>query len=163
MGQTELGPADRFAVTDGRPLLINPLQSESIRFNPILKLWRLYVLDPPNGVYVKTIERSKILCRYGVSEADLTTWETAFLKAGFAPCPFAHLDVGDDGAVLLEQPLQSWNYAYYPSSRLWRRTRSHRDEVSPDKVAKRVGVPLPLIRRWEVARLAQVSSGLGKV
>lgn len=151
MTDTENNLADRFAVVDGRPAIRNPLERENIRFNHLLNQWRLYSLESTDAITVQAVDRTEILEKGGISAEALARWEQACVAAGVPPCPFGALDLRDDGTVLSGQPLLAWNYAYYPTSRLWRRTRSHRDEVPPEKMAKRVGVPLALIRRWEAA------------
>ena len=60
------------------------------------------------------------------------------------------LQVGP-GGVTNSQPLHRWGFCFYPLSRVWRRARAARDEVTREQVAKRVGVTEETLVAWELA------------
>lgn len=140
-------------VKDGAPVNALPLSAHGIYYNTAMREWRQIELSADNGlVTVTTLARSGVAALCTTTVPAVEAWEEALLRTSPPPSVFELLDVKEDGTVFHLQPLMAWRFAYYPASRLWRFTRSHRDEVPISKVAKRVGVCVALIRTWEEAR-----------
>jgi hypothetical protein len=143
----------RLDIKDGAPVHVSPLSEHGIYFNTAMREWRLIKCSTSKELAdVTTVARSDIAALCIATLPAVEAWEEALLKTSPTLSVFELLDVKEDGTVYHLQPLVAWRFAYYPASRLWRFTRSHRDEAPIAKVAKRVGVSVALIRTWEDAR-----------
>ena len=134
----------------GKPLA-DPLVSLGFRFDAKSKVWRRVVRfhkNMPSNTHRKTVADEA-----GLSEDALQAWEEAIVIATVevsSDDPAALLAVVDGHPVHLD-PLRKWAFQYFPQSKIWRRTRSHRNEVSREDIAKKVGVPEALVEAWESA------------
>ena len=104
----------------------------------------------------RVVARSTVAQEVGVPEEAIARWQAAFMAAERArdvASAQSRLAVGADGSID-PHPLTMWNLDFFPQSRVWRRTRGQRNEVSRSVVAKKVGVCEDLIKRWEQAAIA---------
>jgi hypothetical protein len=138
----------------------NPLEPLGFRFDAKSKSWRTVTRFHSN--LPKNISRNNVASAIGIDESLIEKWEKAVSFESREPNSITDtkslLSV-DHGAVLNLDPLSSWQLRYYPQSKTWRRTRSHRNEVTRAEVARKVGVPEELITLWEQAMNARWSSG----
>lgn len=151
-GQPDEPSADTSYLDKTVSTCLKELDERGIYFNSSMRLWRRVKPSTCDGVVrVSTITRFVVVDSLSDKLVSLETLEEACERA--PPSVYELLDVKDDGTACHLQPLTAWRFAYYPASRVWRFTRSHRDEVAATKVAKRLGVSVGMIRRWEEARL----------
>jgi DNA-binding XRE family transcriptional regulator len=145
------------SVTTNGPVNTEPLESFGYRFEPKKGAWQ--ILAKFNKSLPKSIMRSSLAKEIGVPEQVIVDWEQAMLKIKITGNPtqldaIELLRVGENGEINSD-PLGKWAVRYYPQSKVWRRTRSHRNEVSRLEVAKKVGVAEEIIAAWEMAANAK--------
>jgi hypothetical protein len=137
----------------------HPLEAMGFRFDAKNKTWR--TVTRFHDSLPKNVTRCRVATEVGVSEQLLEDWEKAICDQDASEA------VGNDPVDLLrvdqpqlnKDPLSAWQLRYYPQSKVWRRTRSHRNEVSRLEVARKIGVPEDLILKWELAMNSEWSSG----
>jgi len=144
---------DTFHTANSVAACLAQLGGQGIFFNSAMRQWRM--VEPSTSdeaARVSTIARSVVVKSLLDMPMAVEMLEEACEKEQSTPSVLELIDVKDDGTVCHLQPFTAWRFAYYPASRVWRFTRSHREEVTVMKVAKRVGVSVALIQRWEKAR-----------
>lgn len=148
------------AVTENGPVNHDPLTAWGFRFYPATGHWRR--IQKFHERLPLRVSRAAIAREVQVPEQVIATWEATMRTAAVRQDQSAAelLQVGPGGPVNLD-PLARWQLRYYPQSKLWRRTRSHRNEVSREDVARKVGVSEDLLAAWESAVSAASMTGDG--
>jgi hypothetical protein len=149
MGESE----KMFAIGPKGPVNPDPLVALGLRFYSKTGHWRRI------GSFHKhlptRVSRRLVSEEIGLPESVIEAWENA-VKAG-------NTQGTDDVSELLRicpsgvahsQPLQHLGFCFYPQSRVWRRARAARDEVTREQVAKRIGVTEEVLLAWELAACA---------
>lgn len=108
----------------------------------------------------RVVSRSTVAQEVDIPEEAIAAWQAAFTAAGRTNNDVtaeSKLSVGSDEPIDTN-PLAEWHFEFFPQSKVWRRTRGQRAEVSRRAVAKKVGVSEEVIEEWEEARIALWSS-----
>jgi len=104
----------------------------------------------------RVVSRSTVAEEVGVPEQAIAAWQAAFTASECSKddaTAESKLSVGSDASIDTS-PLADWHLEFFPQSKVWRRTRGQRAEVSRGAVAKKVGVFEDVIEKWEEARIA---------
>lgn len=129
----------------------SPLSDWRFRYYPDRRHWRR--IAQYSSRLPRIVSRSTIADELGIEEAAILAWERALssLRCDSMSRNAESLLTVVDGVPVSRDPLVAWRLRYFPEGRRWRRTRSHREEVSRCRVAREVGVREELIELWEEA------------
>lgn len=144
--------------TEGRAVHQDPLTRWRFRFDPRTGAWMRVTLRKVG--MPRRVSRLLVAQETGATEDSLRAWEGAMKAALPAEEKDALLllQLTSEGRPVHRDPLVKWRFQFFPQVGRWRRATASRDEVPSEAVAKKVGVPVEVLKAWEAARSAMLEA-----